>query len=456
MDNKFFTSILLLLILVKGYSQPHIEGNLEININSGQIDCNFTLSNIPELKEYKILLNKGMNIKYFKDVNDSLITYDGYYDGIIQGEAIEYTFKNAGDTLPKRFNIVYKGAFPVYVNEYNTFDFKGIIAFNGQTVRAAEQTKWYPVIYDVSNDRLIYEYTYDINVSLINGTSIFINGSPPIKGQNANLKSKKAIPLLFFMGNYDFIENEGNFILNTSITKESARMIFQNIDVIKNELSGIMEMTFSDNIYLINHQPLNKWKEGDSWGFNTYPSFAFTGLDFNELVDEKGKFYNNFYKYFGHEFAHNYFGSNVYSGNLAWFWLESIPEYLSFNIVEDLCGKEFLKKVLSTSIHNIKDENFIPLDKIQKKEEINQNYRYNLGALLFKCFEDQFGREKTNKVLQYLLKFAETNTLTLNLWKESAIKSGVSKTEFEEFEKKYIANKNFKENIIEQIRKNYN
>ena len=64
-----------------------------------------------------------------------------------------------------------------------------------------------------------------------------------------------------------------------------------------------MNTQFEDNIYLIKHQPVDEREAGSSWGFNTYPSFAFTGLDFADLVNESGQFSENMYKFFGHEFA---------------------------------------------------------------------------------------------------------------------------------------------------------
>lgn len=456
MTKKTLLIVFLILSIFKGFAQPRLEGRLVIDMKTGQINCDFILSNLPEITEYAILLNKGMNIKYFKDTKGSLINYDGFYDGIIKGEAVQYTFSDQGNTLPPTFKVTYSGSFPVYVGEYKAFDFKGVIAFNEQTLRATEQTKWYPVIYDISNDRLIQDYTYDLKVEIINGNTVFVNGSAPKKGNRLHFESEKAWPLLLFAGSYDFLENHGDYILNTSITNEFANKIFQNIDLIKNRLAQIMGKSFSDRIYLINHKALSKRKRRSSWGFNTYPSFAFSGLDFNGVVDEKGKFSMDNCKYFGHEFAHNYFGNNVNSGKLGWFWLESFAEYLSFNIVEDLYGEDQLKQVLLSLIEYIQDDTFVPLDKIQKKEEVNEKYRYIVGPLLLQCFEDQFGRDRTNKVLQNLLRYAETNTLSLPLWKESALQSGISEIAFESFQEQYVFHQDFKEHIMEEIVKKYN
>ena len=60
---KLITTFLFTLLFHLTIAQPHIEGNLEIDMHTGFIKCDFSLSQLPELTAYRILLNKGMNIK---------------------------------------------------------------------------------------------------------------------------------------------------------------------------------------------------------------------------------------------------------------------------------------------------------------------------------------------------------------------------------------------------------
>lgn len=454
---KTFLSIFTLILSLQTFAQVHIKGNVEIDMSSGLIKCDFKLTNIPQIKGYKILLNKGMNVKYFKNKKGKLMNYNGHYDADTKGEAIAYTFnKSKNAVIPEQFDITYRGAFPVYKNDFNAFDYKGVIAFNDQTMRATEQTKWYPVIYDVKKDKLINSYTYDLTINIKNGNTIFINGNAPKKGAVSQFSSKKAHPLLLFVGNYNFVNNNnGDYILNVSLSKETSEKIFKNIDAIKNSLAKNLKKEFTDNIYIINHKAINKRRKGSSWGFNTYPSFAFTGIDFNKLVNKKGKFSNNLLKFFGHEFGHNYFGLNVMPGKLGWFWLESFAEYLSYNVVEDLANTKFLHKTLINQAKSVSKGNFIPLNKITKKSQIGDSYRYRLAPLMLKCFEDTFGRNKINKVIIALLDFSKSEALTLEHFKKAAIQSGISTNDYQSFEEKFIINKNFKQSIINQINKKY-
>jgi hypothetical protein len=456
--------ILILFFLISysinSMAQPKLKGKVIIDMENGLFDCTFSITDLPTVKNYKILLNKGMNVKYFKDDSGNLINYAGHYEGKMRGEAIEYYLIDNNDTKIEPHsivNIAYVGAFPVYENEYNNFDYKGIIAFNGKTLRATEQTKWYPVIYDEDNDKLLDKYIYDITITLKskNETTIFINGSEPKKLKHGQFISKKPFQPLLFIGNYDFVNKNGDYILNAEVSKETSNKIFENIEKIKNVLSTNLETEFSDPIFLVNHLPINQRNKGSSWGFNTYPTFAFAGLDFKELINNEGQFSNDNYKFFGHEFSHNYFGTTVMSGSLKWFWCESFAEYLSYNVVENLCGKEFLKKVLLEQAGHLDNRKFIPLTKISNAEQISELYRYILGPLMLKCFEDIFGRAKTNLVLKNLLEIAKIKTLTIDSWEESSIKSGILKADFDTFKNTYIDNENFSKNIETEINKNY-
>ncbi len=457
--NTLLTAAFLLVFLSYSFAQPHIKGHVEIEMKTGLMSCSFTLTNVPQLQKYNILLNKGMNVKYFKDEKGKLLDYAGHYGGKMNGEALAYAFtdaKNDTTALPSAFCVEYTGAFPVYKNnDLNAFDYKGIIAFNGQTVRATEQTKWYPVIYDATNDKLIQDYTYDLTISTKDGTTVFVNGSAPQQKKKARFASVKAYPLLLFAGNYNFINNGGDYILNADISKETAQKIFGNIETIKAIFARNLQLDFTDNIYLINHKPVNKRAKGSSWGFNTYPTFAFTGLNFEDLITKEGKFSDHIYKYYGHEFGHNYFGNNVLSGKLSWFWLESFAEYLSYNITEEIVGEAYLKQTLLKQAKQLEGKEFTPLTEIKQREEIDNTYRYVLAPLLLKTFEDTFGRDKMNGVIRELLAYAKTETLTLEHWQRAALQQGISAEEFSAFEKTFVQSKDFKQHIIDAIVKNH-
>lgn len=434
-------------------SSPHIEGNVYVNMETGLFRCDVTISNLTSIEDYSILINKGMNVKHFLDNSGNSLMYDG---SRIKGEAIQYVVGNSKGimNLPTKIQIEYVGAFPKYSDSYNTFDFKGFIAINDKTIRATEQTKWYPVIYDVKRDKLINSYTYNLEIAVIGGKSIFINGSAPQKTIKGNFTSKKAVPLFLFAGDYDFVSEKGNYILNGGISKKTAAQVFKNVRIVQSFLEEKLDRTFEDNVYLIQHKAVNKRKEGSNWGFNTYPSFAFTGDNyFSSILTNEGTFSAGNFRYFGHEFGHNYFGNNVQSGKLFWFWLESIPEYLSFTFAEKMGGKKYLKQRIRDKIESVKNKKFIPLAKITEANQIDESYRYNMAPLLLMSFDLMFGRETTFKMLKNLLSYADSETLTLDHFKKAALKSGVPTHEYKNFEIQYLKNDDFRDIVISYLEK---
>ncbi|MDQ8004021.1 MAG: hypothetical protein REI64_04410 [Pedobacter sp.] len=71
---------------------PHLSGKAVVDMQTGQITCDFTISNIPDLgKDYQLLLNKGFNIKHLKNAVGEVIKYDGFYNGKMRGEGLVYT-----------------------------------------------------------------------------------------------------------------------------------------------------------------------------------------------------------------------------------------------------------------------------------------------------------------------------------------------------------------------------
>ncbi len=457
--KKFFLLQLIIIITVfNAIAQPHIEGTVEIDLKTGMFNCDFVINNLPEIRNYKILLNHGMNVKYFKDLDDNLWNYNGYYSGKMRGEALEYFFidddRKVVKELPKGFKVMYTGAFPKYMGEVNTFDFKGYIAINEKTIRATEQSKWYPVIYDVKKNQIINEYTYNLTIKTKNSESIFINGNPPVKGDDVKFESKKAVPLFLFIGNYDFTEHDGDYLINSNKNSEEIkRKVFKQINLIKKWYAEKLHIKFEDHIYIINHDAVKKMKTGSSWAFNVYPAFGFAGIDYNKMFKDEEHFIDSNYAFFGHELGHNYFGSNMMTGKLSWFWSESFSEYLSFGVIERFSNEAYLKKRLRSFLSDIKDTKFIPLEDIKSSDEIDVVYRYRLGPLIMKCFEDTFGKEKTYSMLSIMAK--HTETLTIDSWEEIAVLIGIDKKEFKDFRKKYLKNKNFKENVVKWIQKKY-
>ncbi|RYY58211.1 MAG: hypothetical protein EOO05_17140 [Chitinophagaceae bacterium] len=438
---RYLFCLFCLLALNTVFSQPHITGKVTISQSTGLIACDLTLSNLPSLANYRILLNHGMNIQYFTGDSSKQVYYDGWYGGKMKGESLEYVLmKNDNDTmrpLPPSFRVKYRGAFPVYNDTVNLFDFKGLVAFNGKTLRATEQTKWYPVIYDVANDRLIDNYTYDIVIDAADSRTVYLNGAAPSQVKNSRFVSVVPRGLFLFAGDYDFMKSGNNYILNASIDAGSARQIFSELDRIKSFHAKNLGITYNEGVYIISHKAVKKFNPGGSWGFTVFPSFAYANLDFTTLVGSNGKFGNDNLAFFAHELSHYYFGDRMISGPLAWFWLESTTEYLSLKAAEAMADTGYYKKIVNRYTAFTKTQKYKPLNEVTAGD-IDENYRYVYGPLIWIAFEKTFGIKKTYAVLAGLIHQAETQTLTLQLLKKVSVAAGIGESGFDKFYGDYL------------------
>lgn len=126
---------------------PHLTGTVDIDMPRGLIAGNICVSNLPRRDSLRFLLRNGLNIASVRDANGDALEFEGDYDGRMVSEGLEYTLQDSMPR-PEKLCVEYTGAFPVYQKRDRVGDSKGLIAFNGRTVRATEQSKWYPVFYE--------------------------------------------------------------------------------------------------------------------------------------------------------------------------------------------------------------------------------------------------------------------------------------------------------------------
>ncbi len=445
---------IFLLSPIVGFSQIHLEGEVRILMKEGLIAADLELSNIPKIEVYNILLNKGMNIQYFQNSEKKVMPYSGYYNGKMKGEALSYTFiddQRSLEPIPAQFKIKYRGAFPIYLDTLNTFDFKGLIAFNGKTLRAAEQSKWYPVIYDIANDRIIDNYTFAIRIICDDCKTVFINGDAPSQLQDNHYESKIPRQLMLYTGEYDFSNNRGNYILNADLDKTTGDMIFNEIELIKKFYAGKLQIPYDEKVYLISHQAVTPYRPDQSWGFAIFPTFAYAGVNFESLVNENGKFEPSNFAFFAHELAHLYFNTNILSGQQGWFWLESTAEFLSLKASENFYPNFYLQK-LGNYADFLMGKNYPPLMKIKSMDEIDEDYRYVFGPLIFIVFEAEFGSEATFKILSNLVALSSQQSITLDDLKYQALQVGITSETYRQFENDYLGSPLALKNTIDKIK----
>lgn len=422
---------------------PHVSGGIKISMRQGLIQCNLTLTDLPDLgTQYKLLLYRGLNIGLLRNDTGRVIRYIGYYDNKLQGEAAAYVPIVNNDTLklPRELKISYTGAFPIFTDTLNAFDSKGLIAFNGQTVRAAEQSKWYPVIYDVKKEKELLDVTYDVTIECTDCKTIYINGSTPKAGPIANFKSDKARELLLFAGNYN-IQNlsESNF-LNSDLTNSEANIFNNNIVSIKTFYEQYLNRPYREKITFLQHKAIEPFNSKRSWGFVTFPTIAVAGKTFKSQVDlETGLFKDTSnYHFYAHEMGHYYFGQLLQpNSTLRWFFLETTTEFLSIKATEAKYGKIATQKYIAEKKGFMNDWKVKPLSQITDPESVGEGYRYDYAPLILLAMEKRFGQEDVRKFLQLCLDSTRQFT-DYNFLLEMIRQAGIKKNDWKLFEDQII------------------
>ncbi len=440
---------------------PHLEGKIIVSITSGTIDAEVRLKNLPKTDNYTIWLNAGLNIEYFKDLEKKFNLYfETEYEPELSSEALQHYFPsndNESRYLPKTLGLKYTGKFPVIAdtsNAYDWRDWKGNIAFNGKTLRASEQSAWYPILYNKKDDVVVDKYTFALEVECTDCQAIYLNGDIPQKTQKAIFKSEIAVPLLIFAGNYEFKKADKIFVLNAELDVNKINTLKSTTQSIIEFYERTLNTPYGKPVVYISTTPVSKRNE---WMFVTYPTIAVIGVDKykleNLIDDETFQFKHKLnIKFFAHELAHYYIGTKfVPNSELRWFFLESITEYLAIKATKELLGLETYHTLIGNNIDALQDFNPLPLNIVKFSNQIDELYRYVYAPLVLLAIEKEIGEDKMYKWIKHLLN-SESMKTDYAFFVKSLSTTGITEKQLKLLTEKYISGKKAKENVIERIK----
>lgn len=392
---------------------PMLTGTVEISVTEGTFDCDLTLSEIPFIEDYFIRLNSGMNVLHMrsKEPEDFLIYVNkSLEDHNSTGESSAYFFgDNSGESkfLPTSVQFKYVGKFPVVqdtVENYARTDWKGNIAFNHNSVRVdGLQTAWYPVLYDITNDKVLDKVRYDIEIICSDCNTLYINGGQPVNAQSQRFKSEAPLELAMFCGNYEFQEYQKNFFLNSGLTEQEVEEMGKLMNSYKAFYSKQLRIPFDQPISFIQTTPISK-KNG--WMFVSFPTIMSIGWQ-NGLKSIVEPQYQNFYRPFmAHELGHFYFGTyRTFNSELGDMMSEGFAEYMSMILTRNLIGEDVFNDKVEEKIANLKRFSAMPFGKVKAESDYvsRQLYVYNFAPMVFLAMEKELGEEKMWQWLNRLL-----------------------------------------------------
>jgi hypothetical protein len=445
-SSRWFQQILLSSTLFASFTQaqpaPHLSGRIEAEPASGLLRGSLCLSNLPQQPTMSFLLNRGLNIRELKDTaSGKTIKLGGYYNATNVGDATRYTVD--GSVGSSGFCVDYVGAFPVYRidhGEGSETDWKGQIAFDGQTVRAAEQTRFYPVIVDTTTGAPLDSVSYRLEVSCSNCKSIYINGAAPQSGPNATFSSEIPRPLLIYAGDFPYTSIGGIHFVGSEISPADADAIRSGIKATADAHAAYLKLPYLDEpVYLTFAAVARNAQMGrTSWAFVTWPTIAMAGrISFSTLLKEiNGQRIFSPTLFMAHEMAHHYFGTRYFArGPLQWFLLESTAEFMALKTLRALAGEaDYVSNIQSHLKTAMAEGEVIPLDAVKSAEQIDERYRYHLGPLLLLTLEQYTNETVVQQTLAGLIARPPAKEVRYTDFRERLVEAGATEASLQAFE----------------------
>jgi hypothetical protein len=330
-------------------------------------------------------------------------------------------------------------------------DDSGRIAFNGKTLRAGDQSCWYPVIYDTNRDDILTDVSYNITVTCIDCAGIYINGDIPKRGPVVRLMSQKPVPLFLLAGQLASVQQRGSYFINASLNNRTAAVADQWLERIKQFYAEKLQVAYQQSVFGVGATPISR---KDAWMVCRFPTIAVVGhqLSWQGLINEKkGTLADSmlFVQFIGHEMGHYYFGNLLRpNSDLKYTFMEGCTEYLALQLVRDVLGEPYYRQKIATYHQRIGTRrDFKSLNIKVVSEPLRELQHYVYVPLVLTALEQEIGRAQVWKWLSAVLKSSPGKT-DYAFFRESLLKSGVSETAYQAFEQKFVLSEKAVDNVL--------
>jgi hypothetical protein len=421
----------------------HLAGSIEVSRVTGIMRVAACLTNRPPTRRAALILNAGFNVRIMHRGDGKPLRYvlrDDNVKSTTIGEGLIYTVRDSiGPDKP--LCVEYVGGFPVFAIDSGAFaftDYKGFIAFNGRTVRAAEQTKWYPIPYDSTlGPRAFEAVTYDLDVRCDDCRGIYVNGSAPQRGPRATFRSTDPVSLLLFAGEITWTTVGFTVVINNPLPERAVRTISTMVDSIGAYYARFIGVPYGKPIVFLTHRIIEN-NPRRRWGFVTYPTIAFSGDGLAGLLTDDGQIAPFAWGYMGHEMAHYYFGTLSHPAGPLNGLTESFAEYLALKLVRRQLGDSAFKERIRPYLADwMQDSTSAPLDSVVSATEVSERYLYEFGPIALLTLDAMVGERTMSAFLRALVSQPSPRWDYAAL-RAAALKSGVSLGTWTQFEEQCV------------------
>lgn len=453
------TSILLFLMACTTIAAqdtiPHVTGKVNISVKKGTIECDLTLSNMPRLTDYYLRLNSGMNIRYIKNGESAAsqpLRYDkSVYDSMSSGESSAYyipAYNKTGKYLPRSVRFNYVGMYPVITDTSSMADWRGNLAFNGTTLRAdGIQSAWAPILYDVKNDKRYEKVTYELDVNCSDCQVIYVNGSQPVTGTRAQVKSTNVQDLTMFLGDFKSVSINGNYFLNPDADDQQLAELEKILQSYQSYLGKKLGIPYKGKAVYIQTTPVSKY---NSWLFASYPTIVKIGWDEGMksfISKEEGP---GFKQYMAHELAHYYFGTfRTFNSELGDMISEGFAEFLALHITRTQISDSLYRQKLESKVRSMRNFKPTAMAAVRSNSDYQNRelYVYYYAPVIFSAIEKEIGEEKMWAWIKSLLQTPAVFT-NYSFFEQTLIEVVKDKNKMAQLREKYLIPANALQNAV--------
>ena len=385
---------------------PFITGSVSFSVKKGTVACDFVLSDLPNINNYVIRLNSGMNVHYFKDRKrgGGALYYDmDTRDSIGSDETkAYYLHENRGNParyIPEELEVKYLGMYPVVADSADGYmgqDWRGNIAFNGYSLRAEGlQGDWYPVLYDMDKRKLYSEVRYNIHVSCEDCSVLFVNGCNPVRAKRADLSSDQPREMSIFCGKFEASEDHGIWLLNSGMPLADKQRLITTAATYQSYYEKRFGIQYKGSLTFAQTTPT---ADPRYWAFSFYSSPTTFNVGVGQygmqsLFDKDHARRNN--QVMAHELAHYYFGTLLKAeGVFGSIITEGFAEFLSLELTRNLGGDSiFRSRLKEKKLSLTYFSHYQPLSRVRTESDYGNReyYLYYYAPILFLAVEKEIG-----------------------------------------------------------------
>jgi hypothetical protein len=399
--------LIVALAVVTASTPTHTTGEIRIDLMTGRLVGSVCVENWPSTAAGNATLNTALTVARVKDGAGKALSFDSWQGGTLDREARAFTFKPPA-TGPVCFD--YFGAAPMFPEHDAQDDFKGLIAADGKSLRATEQSVWLPAPFDPVARKRLQTASYRLRVVCDDCSLLYMNGAEPVRGGDATFESKTPREPLLFVGGGPVDVGPNVTFVNVALTAEGRAGWGAFAHDVRAFYADYLGRPSEGSLKVLGFDMMDQAvRPRHQLGFATWPTIAFGNGDLEAMGrslsrdDSDGRFAS---RYIAHEMAHGYFNSHALTTTpYRWLLVESAADFMAIRALEASRGNGARDAHLTRLLADFDRLKTVPvaLNAVSATGEIDYDYRYTYGPLLLESLHRTIGDARMRRFMRRLL-----------------------------------------------------